>query len=93
MCYFCGQPFTGDKVYRSTTCTKCGKDLHSCLNCRFYSKGSYRDCRESISEAVTEKESANFCDYFESADKDASSKDQKKAQDAKSQLAKLFGDI
>jgi hypothetical protein len=93
MCYFCGQPFTGDKVYRSTTCTKCGKDLHSCLNCRFYSKGSYRDCRESISEAVTEKESANFCDYFEYADKDASSKDQKKAQDAKSQLAKLFGDI
>lgn len=92
MCYFCGQPFTGDKVYRSTTCTKCGKDLHSCLNCRFYSKGSYRDCRESISEAVTEKESANFCDYFEYADKDASSKDQKKAQDAKSQLAKLFGD-
>ena len=93
MCYFCGQPFTGDKVYRSTTCTKCGKDLHSCLNCRFYSKGSYRDCRESISEAVTEKESANFCDYFEYADKDASSKDQKKAQDAKSQLAKLFGGI
>ena len=93
MCYVCGQPFTGDKVYRSTTCTKCGKDLHSCLNCRFYSKGSYRDCRESISEAVTEKESANFCDYFEYADKDASSKDQKKAQDAKSQLAKLFGDI
>ena len=93
MCYFCSQPFTGDKVYRSTTCSRCGKDLHSCLNCRFYSKGSYWDCRESISEPVTEKESANFCDYFEYADKSVSCKDQKKAQDAKSQLAKLFGDI
>ena len=93
MCYFCGQPFTGDKEYRDTTCSKCGKDLHSCLNCRFYSKGSYWDCRESITEAVTEKESANFCEFFEYADKAASAKDQKKAQDAKSQLAKLFGDI
>ncbi len=93
MCYFCGTPFTGDKVYRSTTCTKCGRDLHSCLNCRFYSKGSYWDCRESISEAVTEKESANFCDYFEYADKTVSGKDQEKAQEAKSKLAKLFGDI
>ena len=93
MCYFCGQPFTGDKVYRETTCSKCGKDLHSCLNCRFYSKGSYWDCRESISEPVTEKESANFCEYFEYADKAASGADNKKAQDAKSQLAKLFGGI
>ena len=92
MCYFCGQPFTGDKVYRSTTCTKCGKDLHSCLNCRFYDKGSQWDCRESISEGVSDKERANFCDYFEYADKAASGAD-KKAQDAKSQLAKLFGGI
>ena len=92
MCYFCGQPFTGDKVYRNTTCSKCGKDLHSCLNCRFYDKGSQWDCRESISEGVSDKERANFCEYFEYADK-AASGDAKKAQDAKSQLAKLFGGI
>ena len=93
MCYFCGQSFTGDKVYRSTTCSKCGKDLHSCLNCRFYEKGSQWDCRESISEGVSDKERANFCDYFEYADKAASSGADKKAQDAKAQLAKLFGGV
>lgn len=92
MCYFCGQPFAGDKVYRDTTCSKCGKDLHSCLNCRFYDKGSQWDCRESISEGVYDKERANFCEYFEYADKSASG-DAQKAQDAKSQLARLFGGI
>lgn len=92
MCYFCGQSFTGDKVYRNTTCSKCGKDLHSCLNCRFYDQGSHWDCRESVSEEVADKERANFCEYFEYADK-AASCSLKKAQDAKSQLAKLFGGI
>ena len=92
MSYFCGQTFDGDKVYRTTTCSKCGRDLHSCLNCRFYDKGSQWDCRESISEGVFDKEKANFCDYFEYAEK-AGSLCSKKAQDAKSQLAKLFGDI
>ena len=92
MCYFCGQPFTGDKVYRDTICSRCGKDLHSCLNCRFYEKGSYLDCRESISEGIADKERSNFCDYFEYADRKGSGSD-KKAQDAKSQFAKLFGGI
>jgi hypothetical protein len=52
-------------VYRTTLCNSCGKELHSCLNCRHYNKGKPYDCSESIQEPVTQKDRANFCDYFQ----------------------------
>ncbi|HKM06286.1 MAG TPA: hypothetical protein VJ869_04795 [Sphaerochaeta sp.] len=47
-----------------TLCTNCGKALHSCYNCRFYSPGSYHDCLEGVEELIIEKKEANFCDFF-----------------------------
>ena len=35
-----------------------------CKNCTFYEPGAHWDCRETIPEAVRDKERANFCDYF-----------------------------
>jgi hypothetical protein len=32
--------------------------------CRHYDKNSYNECRESMADRITEKEKANFCDYF-----------------------------
>ncbi len=46
-------------------CLQCGKDLHVCKNCRFYKPGVYRDCAETVPEAVTDKERGNFCEYFQ----------------------------
>lgn len=91
MCYHCGEKFNGDKVYRNTTCSKCGRDLRCCFNCKFYEPGSQWDCRESISEGVTDKEKANFCDFFQYIDKDAKSPSDDKAKKAKADLLKLFG--
>lgn len=51
-------------VGRETRCPSCGADLHCCLNCSFYQRGSYNDCRESQAERVTDKSRSNFCDYF-----------------------------
>ncbi len=52
------------EVFRSSTCPGCGKDLKICLNCRFYRPGAHQDCLETVPDPVTEKDSANFCDYF-----------------------------
>lgn len=92
MCYFCGFKFSGDKVYRDTSCEKCGKDMKVCLNCRFYDEGSHWSCRESISEEVADKEKANFCEFFEYIDRAGGSL-KKKSDKAKDELKKLFGSL
>ena len=91
-CFFCGAGAGNDKIYRNTLCAKCGKDLRICRNCKFYSPGSQWDCRETISEAVRDKESANFCDWFSAADDSAGANGKNtKAQNARNAFDKLFG--
>ena len=64
-CHFCGTAIENPReVYRSSTCSSCGKDLKICLNCRFYSPGAHWDCSESIDEMVRDKDRANFCTFF-----------------------------
>ncbi|MCQ2598265.1 MAG: hypothetical protein MJ181_10525 [Treponema sp.] len=63
ICWNCGNVFEGE-VHRTTECPSCKKDLHSCYNCRFFSEGSHYDCSESSADLVSDKERANFCDYF-----------------------------
>jgi hypothetical protein len=52
------------KVGRKEECPSCGADLRCCLNCVFYDRAVSKQCRETITELVREKEKANFCDYF-----------------------------
>ena len=54
----------GEKPSRSDSCPKCGKDLRACRNCDHYDTSRRWECREEISERVSEKERGNFCDYF-----------------------------
>jgi len=68
-CHHCGFEIKVDhRICRQETCPKCGSYLHCCLNCRFYDPASYHQCRETQAEWVSEKDSANFCDYFEPSD-------------------------
>ncbi len=71
-----------------------------CRNCGFYLPGAHWDCRETIPEAVREKDRANFCEFFRPqtetdaedqaiADDDKSDKREEKARD---QFNSLFGD-
>lgn len=64
MCKKCGKPVLVTEIFRTTTCPDCGADLHSCVNCKFYSVNSHFDCRETIQEPVVDKERANFCDFY-----------------------------
>ena len=78
-CWACGQTLEPSAYTREGECPKCRKQTHVCRNCRFFAPGLANSCREPVAEHVTDKERANFCDYFqpagdtyqESADADA----------------------
>jgi hypothetical protein len=90
MCVLCGSPLPEGKIYRADLCS-CGKALHSCRNCKFYARGRQYDCSEHISEQVTDKEAANYCDYFSPNRSLLKGAGQTKADEARSTFDKLFG--
>jgi hypothetical protein len=96
MCWYCGSPVTDtEPIGRSVRCQNCGKDLRSCKNCRFYSPGLRGDCRETSAEGQSDKERANFCDWFSLDTKFRSSsagksKEQEKAEASKTAFDNLF---
>ena len=67
-CYCCGHALRlmpREKIQRLDTCAGCGTDLHSCVHCRFFDPGRNNQCSEPQAEWVRDKESSNFCGYFE----------------------------
>jgi hypothetical protein len=86
----------GRKPGFGETCGSCGRDLHSCFNCRFFRKGAHWDCDETIQDAVSDKERRNFCDWFETSPALLVSGEGKKAERAAADKARkdldaLFG--
>ncbi len=65
-CFSCGQKNpVSERVGRRDECFKCHTDLHVCKNCRFYDPSAYNECREPSADVMREKETSNFCDFFE----------------------------
>ncbi|MDR1072676.1 MAG: hypothetical protein LBL45_03235 [Treponema sp.] len=64
MCWYCGSPVVeAEPIGRSFRCGVCGKDLRVCRHCKFFLPKSH-ECAESGVENVSDKERANFCDWF-----------------------------
>jgi hypothetical protein len=65
ICFSCGSElnFKG-KIYRSTVCPECDVDVHCCLNCDNYDPSAHNKCREPQAEWISDREKANFCDFF-----------------------------
>jgi hypothetical protein len=77
-------------ISRSDECSKCGADIHSCLNCHNYDPAAHNRCRESQAEWVTDREKANFCDFFMPSKRAASGKPASSTDDARSAFDNLF---
>ena len=80
----------------NSTCEACGKDLHCCLNCRFYRKGVKWDCAETVDAGVADKERRNFCEWFSTDPRlfkrsEGRSSERSAAEQARSDLDRLFG--
>ena len=94
-CSFCGTALPIERVYRTTLCSSCGKAVKVCLNCKFYMPGAHWDCHEEIPEAVREKDTVNFCDYFQlsgGGDSKRAAKKKDARGNARSSFDNLFGD-
>jgi len=91
-CHFCGTTLDAKmRIVKDTECLSCGRDLHACVQCRFFDRTAHNMCRESQAEWVTDRERRNFCDYFAlnlATGKGAGSSD--RASTARSKLDQLF---
>ena len=65
-CWRCGAGVLEDALpLRSAdTCTACNADLHACRMCGFFNPSVADACEETVATAVSNKERANYCDYF-----------------------------
>ena len=91
ICALCKKSFDTEKVIsRKAVCPFCSGDLHSCLNCRFYSESSHNKCLEPKAEFQRTRDRANFCDFFSvrQTTSPASGEDEKAA--ARKKLDDLF---
>jgi hypothetical protein len=97
MCSYCGSPIPSDRTLGfGEACEVCSKDLHACVNCRFYKPGARWDCAETIESPIPDKESRNFCDFFQTnpvyfAQTKGRESARRAADKARSDLDRLFG--
>lgn len=78
-------------ISRGDECSHCGADIHCCLNCANYDPYAHNRCREPQAEWVSNREKANFCDFFRPANLTAGGQPKKPAaSDAKSAFDNLF---
>jgi len=92
-CHFCGAALEPkSRVLKDAECPSCGRDLHACVQCRFFDRSAHNMCRETNAEWVTDREKRNYCDYFTlnpaPAKGGVTSKD--RASAARSKLDQLF---
>lgn len=66
-CGKCGRrlDIVGNQVGRRDTCPGCGAELHACIHCRHFDPTVARSCKEPFAEVPMDKESANFCEFFQ----------------------------
>lgn len=47
------------------TCDRCGADMHTCGNCRFFDTTTLWECKENIPARVSGKHVKNECTFFQ----------------------------
>jgi hypothetical protein len=94
VCWRCGTPLHGLilPLSRRETCRACGAEIHVCRMCAFYDPRITGGCREDRAEEVSEKEGANFCDWFKPRPDAYQPRDEAAARTARAQLEALFGE-
>lgn len=92
-CYRCGESLAALTLpfSRRDECPSCAAHVHVCRMCVYFDENVPKKCREDDAEEVTEKERANFCDWFKPGKDTFDPVRARKAAKAESALAALFG--
>lgn len=65
-CNQCGQVRQNlGEFTHEETCLRCGADLHTCGNCRFFDTTTLWECRENIPVRISPKHTRNQCTFFQ----------------------------
>jgi hypothetical protein len=91
-CWKCGNSLVDVilPMSRNEACITCTADQHVCKMCLYYDgRGG---CNEDQAEDVSDKERANFCDYFTPTQTVFASTNKHSSEQAKAKLAELFGE-
>jgi hypothetical protein len=93
-CYRCGASLAALTLplSRRDECPECAASVHVCRMCRFFDPAVPKQCREDDAEEVIEKERVNFCEWFVPSGDAFDPVRAKKAAQAETQLAALFGE-
>jgi hypothetical protein len=93
VCWKCGAELKGVilPLSRREVCAACNAEQHVCKLCRHYDPRVADMCREERAETVSNKERANFCDYFDPKAGAYKTAPAAGAEAAKQQLEELFG--
>ena len=94
-CFKCGWEWTlSAQPARTESCHQCHNDMRACRNCIHYAPRVSCQCKERRAEPVENKESANFCEYFEFIRREWQGDDSDKSREDKARdaLKKLLGD-
>jgi hypothetical protein len=90
ICYSChGELTFPGTISRTAECPTCDADVHCCLNCHNYDPSAHNRCREPQSDWVSDREKANFCDFF-IANQLSSSGITRPGEDARRSFENLF---
>lgn len=91
-CWKCGEQLQEVilPMSRREECSCCGADQHVCKMCTEFD--GFRGCNEPRAEDVSDREKANFCDFFRPSGKQFNKTSNQKEQQAKAKLAALFGE-
>jgi hypothetical protein len=93
LCWKCGASLAhlSLPLSRRDECKQCRAELHACRMCLDYDVSVAKRCREPTAEEVSDKERANFCGHFAPSAKAYKPADQSAANEALTELEKLFG--
>lgn len=92
-CWQCGRVLEGMilPVSRREVCEACNAEIHVCRQCRHFDARVASQCREERAEDVSDKQRANFCDYYDPRPDAHQPRDDDAQAKAKAELDALFG--
>ncbi len=92
-CWQCGTAVTDQPLPLSTyaECRPCRAQLHSCRQCQHYNPRLRVDCDEPRAESHSEREKANFCDWFKLRREFGEQDEATRSTDHHAELTALFG--
>lgn len=93
VCWNCGSSLEAIPlpISRHAHCQSCFEPVHSCRMCRFHDESIPGQCEDERADPPTEKENANFCEYFKPRNNAYSNQRGTAAESAKARLDTLFG--